>query len=87
MRKAGKRSWNGFESGLTPENGLKMVVSDGGTGFEAAYQNMYAQRCVFHKLKNLALKLAQDLDPQGNSPLISCVPLPAFQAIHLYRLL
>ena len=71
-----EQSWQTFmerlwESGLTPENGLKMVVSDGGTGFEAAYQNMYwfvlRQRCVFHKLKNLAsaLKLAQDIDPQA----------------------
>lgn len=71
-----EKSWQTFmerlwESGLTPENGLKMVVSDGGTGFEAAYQNVYwsvlRQRCVFHKLQNLAhaLKLAQDLAPQA----------------------
>lgn len=71
-----EKSWQTFmerlwEAGLTPENGLKLVVSDGGTGFEAAYQNMYwfvlRQRCVFHKLKNLAhaLKFAQDLDPQA----------------------
>lgn len=70
-----EKSWQMFmerlwEAGLTPDNGLKMVVSDGGTGFEAAYQNVYwsvlRQRCVFHKLQNLthALKLAQDLDPQ-----------------------
>jgi len=70
-----EQSWQTFlerlwESGLTPENGLKMLVSDGGTGFEAAYQNVYwsvlRQRCVFHKLQNLAhaLKLTQALDPQ-----------------------
>lgn len=61
-----EKSWQKFmemlwETGLTPENGLKMVVSDGGTGFEAAYQNVYwsvlRQRCVFHKLKNIARDL------------------------------
>lgn len=71
-----EKSWQTFmerlwESGLTPDNGLKLVVSDGGTGFEAAYQNVYwsvlRQRCVFHKLQNLAhaLNLAQELDPQA----------------------
>ena len=68
-------SWQTFlerlwQAGLTPENGLQLLVSDGGTGFEAAYQNVYwsvlRQRCVFHKLQNLAhaLKLAQEVDPQ-----------------------
>ena len=71
-----EKSWQTFmeklwEAGLTPENGLKLVVSDGGAGFEAAYQNMYwfvlRQRCIFHKLKNLAraLKLAHDLDQEA----------------------
>jgi putative transposase len=71
-----ENSWQTFlerlwERGLTPDNGLKLVVSDGGSGFEAAYQNVYwtvlRQRCVFHKLRNLAhaLKLAQDLDPRA----------------------
>lgn len=70
-----EKSWQTFmerlwESGLTPDHGLKLVVSDGGTGFEAAYQNVYwsvlRQRCVFHKLQNLAhaLNLAQEVDPQ-----------------------
>ena len=61
-----EKSWQTFlemlwEAGLTPENGLKMLVSDGGLGFEAAYQNVYwsvwRQRCVFHKLKNVARDL------------------------------
>lgn len=61
-----EKSWQTFlemlwEHGLTPENGLKMLVSDGGLGFEAAYQNVYwsvlRQRCVFHKLKNVARDL------------------------------
>jgi transposase-like protein len=57
-----------WEAGLTPENGLKMLVSDGGLGFEAAYQNVYwsvwRQRCVFHKLKNVArdLKFSSETD-------------------------
>jgi putative transposase len=47
-----------YAAGLTPENGLTLLVSDGGTGFRAAYENVYwqvlLQRCVFHKLRNLA---------------------------------
>jgi hypothetical protein len=43
-----------YDNGLTPENGLKLLVSDGGTGFLAAYQRVYwmvpRQRCIFHKL-------------------------------------
>lgn len=53
------QSWQRFlemlwEAGLTPENGLKLLATDGSTGFEVAYQNRYwsvpHQRCVFHKL-------------------------------------
>jgi putative transposase len=56
-------SWQTFlerlwEGGLTPENGLALLVSDGGTGLRAAYENVYwqvpLQRCVFHKLRNIA---------------------------------
>jgi transposase-like protein len=56
-------SWQTFleglwEAGLTPENGLALLVSDGGTGLRAAYENVYwqvpLQRCVFHKLRNIA---------------------------------
>ena len=71
-----EKSWQTFLemlwlAGLTPENGLKMLVSDGGLGFEAAYQNVYwsvlRQRCVFHKLKNVArdLKFSSDMDRQA----------------------
>lgn len=100
-----KNSWQTFleklwETGLTPENGLKMVVSDGGPGFEAAYQNVYwtvwRQRCVFHKLKNLAhaLKLPQDVDPLARKKFFSEFLRSAAhiwqaedktQAIHLYQ--
>lgn len=69
-------SWQKFlerlwEAGLTPENGLKLLVTDGGTGFESAYQSRYwsvpHQRCVFHKLKNIArdLKLPKTMDMQA----------------------
>jgi transposase-like protein len=56
-------SWQTFleglhAAGITPENGLKLLVADGGKGCRAAYENLYwqvpLQRCVFHKLRNLA---------------------------------
>lgn len=100
-----EKSWQTFmeklwEAGLTPENGLKLVVSDGGTGFEAAYQNMYwfvlRQRCIFHKLKNLAraLKLAHDLDQEAKKKFSTDFLRSAAriwqaetktQALHLYQ--
>lgn len=58
-----QNSWQQFletlyEAGLTPANGLAMLAADGGTGFRAAYENVYwqtpLQRCVFHKLRNIA---------------------------------
>jgi hypothetical protein len=69
-------SWQTFlerlwEAGLTPENGLALLVSDGGPGFRAAYENVYwqvpLQRCVFHKLRNLAqaLQVPAGLDRQA----------------------
>ena len=60
-----------YESGLTPENGLTMLAADGGTGFRAAYENIYwqvpLQRCVFHKLRNIAQKIRPpaELDRQA----------------------
>ena len=59
-------SWQTFleglwEAGLTPENGLTLLITDGGAGLRAAYENVYwqvpLQRCVFHKLRNLAQAL------------------------------
>ena len=59
-------SWRSFlerlyESGLTPENGLKLLVADGSTGFRSAYESVYwmvpFQSCVFHKLHNVARAL------------------------------
>jgi transposase-like protein len=60
-----------YEAGLTPENGLALLVSDGGIGFRAAYENMYwqvpLQRCVFHKLRNIAraIRPPAELDRQA----------------------
>jgi transposase-like protein len=60
-------SWQAFleqlyEMGLTPEHGLTLLVGDGSPGLQAAYQNRYwmipLQRCVFHKLKNVAQALS-----------------------------
>jgi transposase-like protein len=59
-----------YLAGLTPENGLALLVADGGKGFRAAYENLYwttpLQRCVFHKLRNLsqALRMPANLDRQ-----------------------
>jgi transposase-like protein len=60
-----------YEGGLTSENGLKLLVADGSTGFRAAYENVYwqtpLQRCVFHKLRNLAqaIRPPAELDRQS----------------------
>ena len=60
-----------YETGLIPENGLAMLASDGGAGFRAAYENVYwqvpLQRCVFHKLRNIARKICPpaELDRQA----------------------
>jgi len=64
-------SWQGFleqlyEAGLTPQNGLALLVADGNPGLLAARENVYwttpLQRCIFHKLRNLA----QALNPPSN---------------------
>ena len=78
MRSEGEdaASWQKFlealyEAGLTAANGLALLVSDGSTGFRAAYENVYwqvpLQRCVFHKLRNLAqaLRIPAELDHQA----------------------
>jgi len=69
--RAEKAIWRTFlekvwESGLTPENGLKLLISDGGSGFQAAYQ-----RCVFHNLQNPArhLTFAEDQTRQARKEL------------------
>lgn len=60
-----------YLAGLTPENGLTLLVADGNKGFRAAYENLYwttpLQRCVFHKLRNIsqALRIPAKLDRQA----------------------
>ena len=48
-----------YERGVTPENGLQAVIRDGGGGLFQALDLVYGsavvdQRCIFHKLKNVA---------------------------------
>lgn len=56
--------------GISPENGLALLVADGSSGFRSAYESRYwmvpLQRCVFHKLRNLsdALRTPAGLDRQ-----------------------
>lgn len=55
-----------YQTGVTPKNGLMMLVADGSKGFRAAYQNTFwqvpFQRCVFHKLRNVAKALHTPAD-------------------------
>ncbi len=57
------RAWTTFlayleEQGLRAENGLKLVIHDGGDGLCKALQTVHLgapqQRCLFHKLRNIA---------------------------------
>ena len=50
-----------WQRGLRPENGLQMVVRDGSGGLGEAVALVYGsqvieQRCLFHKLRNVADK-------------------------------
>jgi hypothetical protein len=51
-----------YELGITSENGLALLVSDGAPGLLAAHENVFwrvpLQRCVFHKLRNVAQALS-----------------------------
>jgi transposase-like protein len=69
-------SWQTFlerliEMGITPENGLALLVADGSQGFRSAYESRYwmvpLQRCVFHKLRNMAgaIRVPVHLDRQA----------------------
>src|SRR5512139_3700285 len=55
------------EQGLRGENGLELIIHDGGSGLCAALETIHfdaaEQRCLFHKLRNiwLAIRVADDL--------------------------
>jgi len=70
----GLPAWQAFltileEQGLRGQNGLELIIHDGGVGLCAAleivYFNAAEQRCLFHKLRNItrALQLPTDLSP------------------------
>ena len=57
------------EREVNPEKGLKMIVRDGCGGLGKALVKVYAdsildQRCIFHKLKNVADKASTDFKEQ-----------------------
>jgi len=67
--------WTAFLSelearGLRGENGLKLIIHDGGSGLCAALRMVYfgahEQRCLFHKLRNIynAIRVPDTLTPQ-----------------------
>jgi hypothetical protein len=55
------------EQGLRDENGLELIIHDGGSGLCAALHTIHfdatEQRCLFHKLRNIwqAIRVADDL--------------------------
>jgi len=54
-----------FKRGVDPEKGLKMIVRDGCGGLEEAVAQVYGlsvldQRCVFHKLHNVGMKVRSE---------------------------
>jgi putative transposase len=56
--------------GLRGENGLKLIIHDGGSGLCSALQTVWfdaeQQRCLFHKLRNIyqAIRVSEDLTPK-----------------------
>jgi putative transposase len=56
--------------GIRGENGLKLIIHDGGAGLCSALQTVWfdahLQRCLFHKLRNIykAIRTPQDLTPK-----------------------
>jgi transposase-like protein len=57
------------EQGVRGENGLELIIHDGGSGLCAALKTIHfdaiAQRCLFHKLRNIwnAIHVADELPP------------------------
>jgi transposase-like protein len=56
--------------GIRGENGLKLIIHDGGSGLCSALQTVWfdaeQQRCLFHKLRNIyqAIHVSKDLTPK-----------------------
>jgi hypothetical protein len=55
-----------YDRGVTPENGLQAVIRDGSGGLGEAIDLVYGpsvidQRCIFHKLKNVADACSKEL--------------------------
>lgn len=56
--------------GIRGENGLKLIIHDGGSGLCSALRTVYfgaeEQRCLFHKLRNIynAIRVSDDLSPK-----------------------
>jgi len=56
--------------GVRGENGLKLIIHDGGSGLCSALRTVYfnaeEQRCLFHKLRNLyqAIHVSDKLSPK-----------------------
>lgn len=71
----GAKEWIGFLSlleaqGIHRDNGLKLIIHDGGSGLCSALSIVHfgaaKQRCLFHKLRNInhALRLPEHLSPK-----------------------
>lgn len=63
-----------WERGCQPERGLQLIVRDGSGGLGEALALIYGatvpeQRCVFHKLQNVATKCRSELKGQENRDL------------------
>ncbi len=58
------------EHGIRGENGLQLIIHDGGSGLCSALRTVYfgaeEQRCLFHKLRNIynAIHVSEDLSPK-----------------------
>jgi hypothetical protein len=81
------------EQGLRGEQGLHLIIHDGGAGLCSALEEVHfgaeQQRCLFHKLRNIAkaLKVPKELPDKERTRLKKAV-LKDFQAIwqaHHYR--
>ena len=67
-------TWTAFLSqleaqGIRADHGLELIVHDGDSGLQAALRTVYfgalQQRCIFHKIRNIAqaIQLPEDLPP------------------------